>query len=119
MSSSPPLMIAAQVAEKPLQKLSALLQQWDQELGNIIESMAEGDVSLRPYLVVLDVLETLSESLPKSFKLLVKEPKLPFKKALEGLYLKSQQFITEISKQSRISEDEEEYDVTAPIPALL
>ena len=119
MSSSPPLAIAAMVADKPLQRLAALLQQWDVELGKMIPSIPDGDASLRPYLVVLDVLETLSDSMPKAFKLLNKDAKLPFKKAIEALYLKGQQFIVEMSKQTRISEEEDEYDVSAPLPALL
>lgn len=118
ISAQPPLTIAATVAEKPLQRLVALLAQWDEELGNIIANFGDGEVYLRPFLVVLDVLETLSESMPKAFKLFLKDPKLPLKKPLEALYYQCQQFIYQVSQSSKLTDDEEEVEVSAPIPGL-
>ena len=118
INAQPPLTIAATVAEKPFQRLVALLAQWDEELGNMIANLGDGEVYLRPFLVVLDVLETLSEAMPKAFKLLIKEPKLPLKKPVEALYYQAQQFIYHVGQASKIAEDDEEIEVSAPLPGL-
>ena len=84
----------------------------------MIANIGEGEVYLRPFLVVLDVLETLSESMPKAFKLLIKEPKLPLKKPVEALHYQAQQFIYSVGQSSKIAEDDEEIEVSAPLPGL-
>lgn len=60
--------------------------------------------------MLLDVLETLSESMPKSFILHIKDQKLPLKKALESLFFRSQQYIALVCNDKRLESEEEEDD---------
>jgi hypothetical protein len=83
--------IATLVAEKVIQKLASLLQLWDKELSGIIKSFpGDEEINEKPLYVLLDLLETMHETMPKGFMLLIKDKDLPLKKAVESIYFKSQ-----------------------------
>lgn len=83
------LSIAVKVCEKLIGKLVEMLGQCEQELSSIISE----DGSIKPFVVMMDVIETMQETMPKSFPQLIKIKDVPFKKAVESILVKSQQLI--------------------------
>ena len=77
------------MTEKLIGKLVEMLGQCEEELSQIISE----DGSIKPFVVMMDVMETMQETMPKSFPQLIKIKDVPFKKAVESILVKSQQLI--------------------------
>lgn len=75
---------------------------------------------IKPLSVMLDILETMQEVMPKSFMQLIKVKELPLKKIIEVILFKSQQLILAVlsNSSSSIGEDIDEDEVSTPLPTV-
>lgn len=74
---------------------------------------------MKAFLVLLDIIETMQETMPQLYLKLLKMKELPIKKAIENLLLRCQSFICTIRERAAEGESPRNSGVQEPIEPLI